>query len=108
MIFINSEKPADIVDLIELGDRLLKANNQREATNKYDEALACHPNSIRYSHKARALLEQGKYDQAISCCNEALKLKNNYVYAHFIKGNTYYLKARECSQSQGILFDQYS
>ena len=39
-----------------------------------------------WSNKGEALVDQGKYDEAITACNEAIRLDPNYAKAWSIKG----------------------
>lgn len=68
----------------EKGNALYKAKNFEEAIAAYDEAYSIDPSNILFlSNKAAVFIEQGKTEEAIGLCNEALE-KANEVRASFV------------------------
>jgi protein O-mannosyl-transferase len=78
------------------GVLLDKAQTDR-AVEEFEKALAVQPNPNpvkSLSNLGDALTRQGRYDDAIKRCEEALKLDPNYADAHYNLGHVLRLKGR--------------
>eukprot|EP01080_Neovahlkampfia_damariscottae_P004651 gene4651-8224_t len=71
----------------EKGNEEFKNNNFEKALHYYSLAIKEDPkNEIFHNNRALTHIKLEKYEQAIIDCNSAIKLKKNFVKAHFNKG----------------------
>ncbi len=89
------------------GEALLKSGNGWDALEYFDNALKKQPhNSFVLCNKGKAFNLLGKYDEAISCCDEALKIsrKNKSL----LKTCTDVRNVAECNLSYNKGMDLYN
>lgn len=66
------------------GNEQFKKGNFADALSLYDRAIAISPTNAAYrSNRAAALTGLGRFGEAVSECEKAVKLDPNYVRAHY-------------------------
>jgi len=74
--------------LFEEGNAFRKANQPREALERYEQALRLKPTYAEaLNERARALMDLGRFDEALESCEAALGIRADFAEALYSRGN---------------------
>jgi len=79
---VDREHPGDFGVNFRLGFALMTQRNPADAVGYYQAALAIRPSVVVCDNLAYALRASGKLDEAIACCERAIRMDPSYAPAH--------------------------